>query len=336
MPFREICGQDRPVGLLRRAWAGGRLAQAYCFDGPVGVGKRTTAVALAQAVNCLSPLAGPSGAEAPDACGACRACTRIANGRHPDVTLITPEDKTVITIDQIRDLTIRAGLRAYEGTTKVWILDPAHELQEPAANALLKTLEEPAAGSLIVLVTSAGSALLPTIRSRCQEVRFTALSEEHLRTVLERHGRSPGDAAAAAALAGGSAERALSLDAAELLPARARLVEEVWGSLGSLPSLLAQAERLAKDRASLEDALETLLAFTRDAAVARVESSGARLVPAERRAEIARITGEAPLEAVLRIHGAQRETLQVLAWHAQPRFAAERMLLLMRQAIGRK
>lgn len=332
MPFRDICGQDRPVRLLRRAWASGRLAQAYCFTGPAGVGKRSTAVALAQAVTCLSPVTAAPGGEPLDACGVCRACTRIAAGQHPDVALITPEEKTVITIDQIRRLSERAALRAYEGPVKVWILDPAHEMQEPAANAFLKTLEEPPAGSLFILVTTARSALLPTIRSRCQEVRFTALAEEHLRTILERHGRSAG----IAAMAGGSAERALAPDASERCAARARLVEEVWSALDSLPALLDQAERLAKDRETLEDALEALLVFTRDAAVAGMGPSAPPLLPAERRAEVARVTGEAPLAAVLQVHAAQRDAQQALAWHAQPRFAAERMLLRMRQAIGRK
>jgi DNA polymerase-3 subunit delta' len=336
MPFRQICGQDRPIKLLRRAWAGGRLAQAYCFTGPPSVGKRATAVALAQAVNCLSPVPGEAGSQAPDACGTCRACTRIAAGQHPDVTLVAPEEKTVITIDQIRALATRANLRAYEGSVKVWILDPAHEMQEPAANALLKTLEEPAAGTLFVLVTTAFSALLPTIRSRCQEVRFTPLGEEHLRTILERHGRSGEEAVAAAAEAGGSAERALAPDPGALSAARARLLEEVWGSLGSLTALLDQAERLAKDRAALESALDVLLAFTRDAAVARVASAEAPALSAARRAAVERMAGDATLPAILRVHAAQREARQALAWRAQPRFAAERMLLKMREAIGRE
>ena len=322
--------------LLRRAWAGGRLAQAYCFTGPAGVGKRSTAVALAQAVKCLSPVAAPTGEGTPDACGTCRACTRIAAGQHPDVTLVAPEEKTVITIDQIRGLATRAGLRAYEGSVKVWILDPAHEMQEPAANAFLKTLEEPPAGSLFLLVTTAFSALLPTIRSRCQEIRFTELSEEHLRVILVQHGRSAADAAAAAAAAGGSAEYALAPDARQRSAARAQLVEEVWGALGSLPALLDEAERLAKDREALEDALEGLLAFTRDAAVAGIEPPAAPFLSAERRAEIARVTGDIPLAAVLQVHASQRDAQQALAWHAQPRFAAERMLLRMRQALGRK
>jgi DNA polymerase-3 subunit delta' len=336
MPFRDVCGQDRAVRLLRSAWAGGRLAQAYCFTGPPGVGKRTTAVALAQAVKCLSPVAASAAGEDPDACGTCRACTLIAAGRHPDVTLTAPEEKTVITIDQIRGVAARAGLGAYEGTGKVWILDPAHEMQEPAANAFLKTLEEPPTGSLFILVTTGFSALLPTIRSRCQEVRFPPLAPEHLRTILERLGRSAEDAAAAVAVAGGSAERALAMNAPEVRAARARLVEEVWSALDSLPALLDRAERLGKDRDALEDALEALLAFTRDASVAGIGPSGAALLSAERRAEVARVTGDAPLAVLLQVHAAQREAQQTLAWHAQPRYAAERMLLKMRQALGRK
>jgi DNA polymerase-3 subunit delta' len=264
----------------------------------------------------------------------CRACARIAVGQHPDVTLVAPEEKTVITIDQVRHLTARAALRAYEASIKVWILDPAHEMQEAAANAFLKTLEEPPAGSLFILVTTAFSALLPTIRSRCQEVRFTALGTEAVQTILERRGRTPEEAAAAAAWAGGSAERALTLDAAEVKAGRTRLIEEVWDSLGSLPRLLDRAERIAKDRTAFATVLETLLAFTRDAAVVNLGAAAAGLVSATWRAEVERIIGKASLSSVLRVHAAQREAEQALAWKAQPRFVAERMLLQMRDAVG--
>jgi DNA polymerase III subunit delta' len=335
MPFGEICGQERPVAALRRAWAAGRLAQGYCFAGPPGVGKRTTALALAQAVNCLSPLR--EGAGAPDACGRCRACVRIAAGQHPDVAVLTPaEDKTVITIEQVRDVAARAGMRAYEGFTQVWILDPAERMSEEAANAFLKTLEEPTGTRLFILLTATFTALLPTIRSRCQEVRFTPLDETHLRALLERRGRDPGEAAAAAAAAGGSAERALDPDLADLRAAQGRLVAEVWRALDSVPGVLDQAERLAKDKVALEHALEALLAFTREVAVARVAEADPAFVSAERRVEVDKIAGGISLDAVLEIHEAQREAQQALAWRAQPRLAAERMLLKMRQAVGKR
>jgi len=331
MPFAKILGQERAVTHLRRAWRAGRLPQAYCFAGPPGVGKRTTALALAQAVNCLAPVT--EGARAEDACGACIACRKIGGGLHPDVVIVRPEGKTVITIDQIREVAKRATLRPYEGRTPVWILDPADLMQEPAANALLKTLEEPAGASLFVLVAASPSALLPTILSRCQVVRFDPLGEAHLREILAHHGRTPEDTAAAAALSGGSAERALALDVGEARGARDRLVAQVWAALDSPVAILERAEGLARDRAGLEAALTTLAGFTRDLAVAKVGGTSAPLVNADRLPETAQLAARCPLSAILDIFAAQVEAQRALARHANPRLTAERMLLRMRQAI---
>lgn len=333
MPFADLLGQERAVGRLRQAWRAGRLPQAYCFAGPSGVGKRTTALALAQAVNCMAP--GVGGTEADDACGACVACRKIGGGLHPDVVEVRPEGKMVITIDQVREVTGRATLRPYEGRRQVWILDPADRMQEPAANALLKTLEEPAGASLFVLVTAAPSALLPTILSRCQVVRFDPLGEAHLQEILARHGRTPEDAAAAAAQAAGSAECALEVDVAEARAARDRLVAEVWAVLDSPVAILERAEGLARDRAGLEAALAILAGFTRDLAVAKVGGATAPLVHADRQPEAARLAAGTSLSAILDVFAAQVAAQRALARHANPRLTAERMLLRMRQALQR-
>ena len=334
MPFAEILGQDRAVAFLRSAWRTGRLSQAYCFAGPAGVGKRTAALALAQAINCLAAGGAASEATA-DACGRCAACRKIAAGNHPDVTEVRPEEKTVITIDQIREVAARASLRAYEGRAKVWILDPADQMQEPAANAFLKTLEEPAGVSLFVLVTATPSALLPTILSRCQEVRFDPLGEGHLREILARHGRTPEEAAAAADLAGGSAARALALDVAETRARRDRVVQEVWDVLGSLPAILERAEDLAGDRARFEAALEILASYTRDMVVTKIAGGAVPLVHGDRGADVARLAARYPVGAILNVFEAQVEAQRALARRANPRFTAERMLLRMRDVIGR-
>jgi DNA polymerase-3 subunit delta' len=333
VPLAEIVGQDRAVARLRRAWAEGRLPQAYCFFGPPGVGKRTTALALAQAVNCAEPSGGAEAA-APDACGRCAACRQIAAGQHPDVMLVRPEGKTVITIDQVREVAARAALRAYEGRMQVFILDPADLMQEPAGNALLKTLEEPAGASLFVLVTASPAALLPTVLSRCQAVRFEPLGEGPLKTILVRHGRGPEEAAAAAALGGGSAERALALDVEEARAARDRILEEVWGALRSPLGILECAEALAADRARLEAALESLLGVSRDLLVAKVGGAAAPLLHADRRDELLRLAAGRSARTLLSIYEAQQEALRALAKNANPRFTAERMLLKMRQAAG--
>jgi len=334
MPFADILGQERALSHLRLALADGRLCQAYCFFGPSGVGKRTTARVLAQAVNCLGESAQGAGAAA-DACGACAACRKIAAGLHPDVIEVRPEGKTVISIDQIREVTARAALRAYEGKAKVFILEPAELMQEPAANAMLKTLEEPAGASLFLLVTASPSALLPTILSRCQAVRFDSLGEGPLRDILLRHGRTPQEAAAAAALAGGSAERALALDVEEARATRDRIVQEVWGGLSSLVSVLERAESLGRDRTRFEVALEILASFSRDLAVARVAEAAVPHLDTAGVAEAARLAAGCSMQAILAIHEAQVEASRALTRNANPRFTAERLLLRMRQAVGK-
>jgi DNA polymerase-3 subunit delta' len=332
MPFAGILGQERAVARVRRAWVAGRLPQAYCFAGPSGIGKRTTALALAQAVNCLAPVAGGTGAD--DACGACVACHKIGGGLHPDVVEVRPEGKTVITIDQVREVTGRATLRPYEGRRPVWILDPADLMQEPAANALLKTLEEPAGASLFVLVTAAPSALLPTILSRCQVVRFDPLGEGHLREILAGRGRTPPTRLRRrpSPAAGGARP---GLDVAEARATRERLVAQVWDALDSPVAILKCAEELARDRAALEAALTILAGFTRDLGVAKMGGTSAPLVSADRQPETARLAAGYPLSAILDIFAAQIEAQRAVARHANPRLTAERMLLRMRQAIER-
>ena len=334
MPFAGILGQDRALSQLRLAWRDGRLSQAYCFFGPAGVGKRTAALALAQAVNCLARPGSASAVVGADACGTCPACRKIATGVHPDVTEVGPEGKTVITIDQVREVTMRAALHAYEGKTKVFILNPAELMQEPAANAILKTLEEPVGATLFILVTGAPSALLPTILSRCQMVRFDPLGEGPLREILLRSGRTPEEAAAAAALAGGSAERALSLDVEGARADRDRILREAWDTLGSLVSILERAEELARDREGLEAALEILMSFSRDLAVARLGGAAAPLIHADRRTDVERLAAGYSMPAILGVYEAQAEAQRALTRNANPRFTAERMLLRMRRAVG--
>jgi len=329
MPFAEILGQERAVSRLRRAVAAGRLAQAYSFVGPEGVGKRLTALALAQTVNCTE-----RGAEA-EACGACASCRKIAAGGHPDVTLVGPGDKSAIGIEQVREMAARAGRRAYEGAVKVWIVDPAERMQEPAANAFLKTLEEPPGASLFLLLTSTPSALLPTIRSRCQEVRFDLLAPEALEEILARQGRPAESRPLAAALAGGSAARALALDPEEVQAAQERCLDEVLGCLASIPALLARAEAAGKDRAGCAALVETLLAYFRDVVVVKVGAAGVPLCSPLWRESAGRTAAAVPLEGLLAVQAALRQAEWALtsSVNANPRLTAERLLLRMRETL---
>ena len=137
------------------------------------------ALAIARAINCLSPVTGHLGGDAQaailferDACGACAACRRIDRGVHPDVIVVQPGETGTIKIEQVRDVIDRAGYRPFEARRRVVIIDEADAMLAAAQSALLKTLEEPPSASIFILVSSLPDSLLPTVRSRCPRLRF--------------------------------------------------------------------------------------------------------------------------------------------------------------------
>jgi len=167
MPFRDVAGHRRIIALLARSIARDSLPPSLIFAGPAGAGKRSTATAVTQALNCLQPISQDF-----DACGTCAACTRITRGVHPDVLVVEPGETGSIKIEQIREVIDRAAYRPFEGKRRVVIVDDADAMAAAAQNALLKTLEEPPSSSVFILVTARPDVLLPTVRSRCIRLWF--------------------------------------------------------------------------------------------------------------------------------------------------------------------
>jgi DNA polymerase-3 subunit delta' len=220
MPFSDVIGHRRLIGLLARSVSRDSLPPSLIFAGPSGIGKRLVALSTAQALNCTSRLA-PSGATAEiDACGVCAACRRIARAMHPDVLLVEPGEKGSIKIEQVRDIVDCAAYRPFEGRRRVMIVDDADALVVPAQNALLKTLEEPPPSSVFILVTSRPDVLLPTVRSRCHHLRFRPLGPREIAAALVARGHSEDEANAVAASADGSLGRALEASAGDVVKAR--------------------------------------------------------------------------------------------------------------------
>lgn len=202
--FKDIIGHGEIISLLAGALKGGRVSHAYLFSGPGGVGKTTTAMAFVKSLLCSEPQGG-------GACGLCRSCRQFESGNHPDLHYIMPDGAT-IKISQVRQLHEGVSLRPFQSTRQIFIISGAHSMTREAANSFLKVLEEPPAGVVFILISDNPQSLLSTISSRCQQVNFRPLSDQEIRTGLQRlKGISEEQSGLPSALAGGSLGQALEL-----------------------------------------------------------------------------------------------------------------------------
>jgi DNA polymerase-3 subunit delta' len=298
MPFRDVIGHRRLVGLLARSIQRQSLPPSLIFAGPAGIGKHLTAVAVAQTLNCLARKTTPDGE--PDACGVCAACSRIARGVHPDVLLIGPGDSGSIKIEQIRDAVERTGYRPFEGKRRVVIVEDADALVPAAQNALLKTLEEPPSSSMFILVTSRPDVLLPTVRSRCLHLAFRPLAARDIASALMARGHKEAEALAVAATADGSLGCALQTSAGELVEARevAELVLTRVASANDPRARIEAAKELlaktgaggATDREQLASHLRAMESLLRDVELLAVDADSEALANPDVRPALGRLT----------------------------------------------
>ncbi len=333
MPFRDLFGHRRVLGLLSRAIQTDSLPPSLIFAGPDGVGKRLAAVAAAQALNCLAPVAGADGGR--DACGRCTSCRKIDRRLHPDVTVVAPEEGTAIKIEQIREVVGQTAYRPFEGRSRVVVIDGADLMGDDAQNALLKTLEEPPPRNVFVLVTNRPDALLDTIRSRCCLLRFGPVAAHDLAGALTaRHEFDEADAHATAALAGGSFARALASGGSELADARAVaagiLIEASRAAdprlrLACGAALIEGAAKKGKkqresksgtpDRAVLAVRLRALQALLRDLAVLTTRAPEAALVNPDLRADLEPLARAWDRDRVARAYAAVGRALAAVERH---------------------
>jgi len=256
----QILGHDAVWARLTARLADERLPHALLFTGAPGIGKALLARRLAGRLACTA-------ADDRRPCGECNGCRQVLVATHPDLLAIAAPDrsrkesrKKEIGIDQARELKRFAQLHAVAARRKMAIVDDADRLSIAAQNALLKTLEEPPGQALIVLVTAAPGALLPTVRSRCQRVLCRPLTDAEVVAVLTAAGVDAGEAAALTAVCDGSPGRALALRAS-WRDADRREIERLLAELtpGRYGSVLAMGKGLGSNEADIAARLDGLL-----------------------------------------------------------------------------
>lgn len=249
MPFAQIIGQPKALSLLRRALAGNRLAHGYLFTGPEGVGKSTTAHALAAQLLCQNP-----GKSQP--CGSCSGCKKFAAGSHPDFLLIKPEGAG-IKINQVRALKKALSFPPFEQGMRIVIIEDAQTMGREAGNSLLKLLEEPPPDNLLLLIASDAEPMLDTIISRCQIIPFAPLTEEQTAQVIRQtHPQlSSEEVRTMAKLTGGCPGRTDALHSSEVIKLHQECLASLLASSPSKAQAVEQALALAGQLAELKDDL---------------------------------------------------------------------------------
>ena len=303
--------------------------------GPAGVGKRLTAIAVAQAINCLQPRSSPEFER--DACGECASCRRIARGVHPDVIMVEPGESGSIKIEQLRDVIDRSQYRPFEGRRRVVIIDEADAAGADAQSALLKTLEEPPSASVFILISSIPDALLQTVLSRCPRLRFGPLTPADVaRVLMQEHGYSEHDARAAAADAEGSIGRALELhseDVTEARDAAQRVLEETARNsdpvrrIGLARDLTEGKGTPAEERNRLAVRLRSLGSLLRDVGIIASRADRAMLANADLEKQLEKVSSSYDADRSLRAYAAVDRALTALDRNASPKVVADWLLL---------
>ena len=334
-----MVGNDRVKENLRWLVNNGRVPSGLLFAGPESVGKKEFALELARGLICKS-----------GGCEDCPVCSRIGTfdlpktaeksddfkkvflSGHPDVGMVIPYKRNIL-VDAIRELEREANFRPFEGGKRVFLIDDAEKMNDNAANALLKTLEEPPATTHLILITSRPDSLLQTIRSRCQMIRFAPVAESEIDRLLVAAGKPSEDARLAARVSGGSVGRALAMDVNEFRASREAMLGVLRSAVvsGDISSMLRTSEQLsdAKNKDSYEETIGILQSLVRDVFALKCGASGSEIVNADLEDDLFGLVHNIGTESLRCWTAAIEELLASLNVNVNRRIATDRLFVSM-------
>ena len=325
----NLLGHEWAVDMLRQHAAHDEIRHAYLFCGPPGLGRRTLALRLAQALNCTKPL-GPG-----IPCGICRDCKQIDAMQHPDMNVIQaldgddlPKEGGTLKVDQIREVQRSLSLKPYQSKFRVALFLRFQEANDSAANALLKTLEEAPAHAILLLTADTPEQLLPTIISRCEILRLRPLPIEAVESDLIARGVDEERARLLAHISGGRPGYARRLvDDVTLLEKRDERLNDLQALLpAARVEKFSYADKLSKDKDAMRQAIIIWLSYWRDVML-RVAGAETPLINVDRNMEIEFLAGRLDLSTARRVVSDLENTLEKMDRNVNSRLLAEVLLL---------
>lgn len=331
MPFNRILGQNTALQIITKALQNKSVAHAYLFYGLESVGKKLTAIEFAKALNCTD-------AETGNNCGDCPSCRKIDKGIHPDFFLIEPSKTTssaregVIKIEEIRALQKKLAYHPYEGKNKVAIIDGAETMNPQAASCFLKTLEEPTASTVLILIASNPFRLLQTLVSRCQGIRFNPLPASAIRHIIKPRVDAgdidPQELELRVMRSQGQVSRALEEDAAAMTQYRKDLIQLLEkASFNEMAHIFKWSKSCAGDAGQIQGFLDELAGLLRDIAFLKSGYDPKSILNPDLAQPLRALANRTSIASLLKMHDSVHETKLALQGNANKQLALENMLL---------